>query len=300
MNNTFQQNQALVLNDPRETFIKLAIGMTGVGKTYAIILEILAYIATQKRRVYIFDTNLEEGYKRNFPRTIDANDIWKHKAIEVRRILPINPDGSPMSPEEQRAMAVWLAFNCKNCLIVYDDIDNYYRGSKGREISKLFTAYRHSSLDVILTHQSLAPIQTIEWQNCTMIRLHKTVDQVDRIKDRVPNYELLKIAQLIVDEQYDMADVFYKKQKISKEEYKKRSSFFLYVNVRRNKIIGRYSPECFRRNASKFLRMNHSRIRDFERSDAYCSNIKDKVKKNNYAIKSLVDTFQNRYYEHKG
>jgi hypothetical protein len=253
----------------RQPIITIVAGMTGIGKTYTTINEIKSYIkddpktGKRGRPFFIFDVNMEEDFKKNFPKTITKKTFNSVKKPECFRILPINENGSFMDDEDQRNMAIWLATNAFNCGLLLEDPDNYFRGRKNTKISKLFTSYRHRGTDVILHHQSLSPIETVEWQNVTLIRLHKTVDSVDVISDRVPNYTILKIAELIVNEQFTLAEDYYREKKIGEMEYKKRRSYFIYIDMRKNKIMGAFSKECFIRNARKFLNMNKRTIIDY-------------------------------------
>jgi len=286
----------------RQTLIMLVIGMTGVGKSYATIFEIIAYVrdnmktGKRGRRAYLFDVNVEPDYVKYFPRTVAPDALQSVTMPECRRVLPINPNGTAMDDAQMRGMAVHLANNVKNGLLILEDVDNYYRGSKGREISKLFTSYRHRSQDVILTHQSLSPVQTIEFQNCTMIRLHKTVDSVDRIADRVPNYEILKISELIIDEQFQLAEQYFRDGHLTEEQYQKRRSYCVLINVRTNRIIGKFSKECFRRNTKKYLNLNKKKIKDY-----IDMNVDDETGKPTYsrtqAIEKLIDELEMRYFE---
>jgi hypothetical protein len=60
------------------------------------------------------------------------------------------------------------------------------------------------------------------FQNTRVIRFHYQVDDVDRISDRVPNFELLKIAQLAVSKQYVSGN----------------QRYFINVDVREQKLYG--------------------------------------------------------------
>lgn len=284
-------------NGERESKILIAIGMTGVGKTYAIIGEIKAYLEQpNKRAVFIFDTNGEPQYAKEFPKAINLNQLHTVQRGECVRVRPLNPSGDVMSDSEMRWTSVYMVNNCKNCLLVFDDIDNYYRGSKGREISKLFTSHRHRSQDVIITHQALAPIQTIEWQNLHVIRLHKTTNSVEVIKDRVTNYDLIKIAELIVQEQHMLAEETYNEGNLSKKEYAIRKSYFVYADMRRNKIIGNFSLECFIRNTKKFINMKPNAIRNY-----MITNSKDgvPVMSQQEALSKMLKEYKMLYFEGK-
>ncbi len=250
----------------------MVIGETEVGKTYTNIIVIQNYLLAsarngQYRKALIFDTNLEPQYAVKFPRTISVANVkaWSQMPkIECRRVVPFNPDGSEMSPDEQRKTCEILGSSFRKGLLVLDDYDNYNRGSaKTRDSSKMFTSNRHRSQDLMISHQALGPISTIEWQNTTMVRLHKCSDSIDIIKDRVTAYEVLKIAELIVWEQYHLATeaIKYGKIKDGSPEARQRKGYYLFVNVRTQRISGSYSRECFIRNCHKYLRLNPPMVR---------------------------------------
>lgn len=288
--------------DARQPFILISVGMTGVGKTYAAIQEIIDYVRDNHEtgkaggKAFVFDTNFEAQYAKMFPLTATKEMVFSIQDKGCRRILPYNDEGDIMDEAEMRMMSTWMASNIKNALVVFDDIDKYYRGAKSRDISKLFMSNRHLGLDVIIQHQSLQPIPTVEWQNVTVIRLHKTVDSVDKISDRVPNAELIKIAELIVEEQFQLAEDLYRHEKIEKEEYVKRRSYFVYVNVRTNRISGAFSIECFRRNAKKYLNINKRLINDYIEMHAD-DETGEAIYNRKAAITKMIDNFETRYFD---
>lgn len=245
----------------------IAAGQTGVGKTHRALKEIENYLAAarkngQARKALIFDTNFEKQYAEKFPRTLAPKDLmaWcKSPVVECRRVLPYNIDGSEMTSLEMRQTAEFLGGKARNVMLVFDDYDKYNIGSsKTRESSSTFMSNRHRSQDLIVSHQSLNVISTAEWRNATLIRLHKCVDSVDGIKDRVNVHELLKIAELIVWEQYMLAEDAIRRGKIEPKSALayERLSFHLYVDIRSRKINGSYSWGCFVRNCRKYLRID--------------------------------------------
>ena len=88
----------------------------------------------------------------------------------------------------------------------------------------------------LISHQSIAKITTTEFQNCTWLRLHKQVDDVTRYRNRIPNYFLVRIATIIVEEQYLIGNI----------------RFFVYVNMRKLKLRG-CSREAYIRACKKYL-----------------------------------------------
>lgn len=245
----------------RQPMVILACGETGVGKTYRNKMEIKRYMrdnaesGKKGRKVLSFDTN-DDDYPEF--RTVSPDHIKALTKVSARRIRPFKKDGTPMDDDEKRGVVEKILKYYRNGLIVLDDIDHYMSGAKGQSMIGALCTVRHKGIDILLTHQSIAKISTSEWQNCTWLRIHHQVDDVTRYRDRIPKYQLVRIAQLIIDEQYDLVSTAFAQGKIDEQEYKKRKSFFIYVNMRQQKIRG-CSRAAFIRASKKFIDQEESR-----------------------------------------
>lgn len=223
----------------RQPMLMLTCGETGVGKTYRNIQEIENYMqpnpytGKKGRKVLIFDVN-DDDYER-YP-TISPEHIQEFRQIRARRIRPLTKHGDTMTVEQKRDTVERMVKQFTEGLLVLEDLDKYLVGAKGQTIVGLLTTNRHHGLDIMISHQSIAKITTTEFQNCTWLRLHKQVDDVTRYRNRIPNYFLVRIATLIVEEQYLLGN----------------SRFFVYVNMRKLKIRG-CSKEAFIRSCKKYL-----------------------------------------------
>ena len=239
----------------RQPMLLLVCGETGVGKTYRNIKEIEHYMkgdpttGRKARKVLIFDVN-DDDYQRY--RTVSPFHIKALTVVQARRIRPINRNGEVMSLEEKRDIVERMVRQFKNGLIVLEDIDKYMSGAKGQTIVGLLTTNRHSGLDIMIGHQSISKITTTEWQNCTYLRLHKQVDDVTRYKNRIPNYFLVRIATLIVEEQYALANTAFQQGRISKKAFLKHKSFFVFVDMRKLKLRG-CSRRAFIQACKKYI-----------------------------------------------
>lgn len=236
------QFQGLVLitkQDERQPMLMLVCGETGVGKTFRNILEIENYLRDNPllfrkgRKVLIFDVN-DDDYECYT--TVDPDFIRDLRLIRARRIRPLTKYGQTMSIEEKRDMVERMVKQFTDGLLVLEDLDKYMTGAKGQTIVGLLTTNRHHGLDIMISHQSIAKITTTEFQNCTWLRLHKQVDDVTRYRNRIPNYFLVRIATLIVEEQYLIGNIRY----------------FVYVNMRKLKLRG-CSVQAFIRACKKYL-----------------------------------------------
>lgn len=225
--------------DPRQPFVMLVCGETGVGKTHQNKKEIENYLKPDEvtkrigRKCLIFDVN-DDDYECYT--TVDPEHIRDLKNIAARRIRPITRYGETMSIEEKRDMVERMVKQFTDGLLVLEDLDKYMTGAKGQTIVGLLTTNRHSGLDIMISHQSIAKITTTEFQNCTWIRLHKQVDDVSRYRNRIPNYFLVRIASLIVEEQYLAGNI----------------RFFVYINMRKLQIRG-CTENAFIRCCKKYI-----------------------------------------------
>lgn len=281
----------------RQPMIMLVCGETGVGKTYRNKQEIKHYMmdnlvmGKKGRKVLAFDTN-DDDYPQFH--TVSPNHLKALTKVSSRRIRPFNPDGSPMDNDQKKEVITKIMKHYKNGLVVLDDIDHYMTGAKGQSMIGALCTVRHKGIDIVLTHQSVAKITTSEWQNCTWLRLHHQVDDVTRYRERIPKYQMVRIAQLIVDEQYELCSNAFAMGKITEQDYKIHKSFFVYVNMREQRIKG-CSRAAFIRACKKFIDQEESRKvkmllneQDFDGNNIY--------KTKNEAIVKLISE-KLRYHE---
>lgn len=246
----------------RQPMVMLVCGETGVGKTYRNRQEVAGYLqddpgsGKKGRKVLAFDTN-DDDYP-SF-RTISPDHLHLFKRVGARRIRPFNSDGSPMDDEQKRAVITKILRSYRSGLLILDDIDHYMSGAKGQAMIGALCTVRHKGMDILLTHQSIAKITTSEWQNCTWLRLHHQVDDITRYRDRIPKYHLVRIAQMIIDEQYGLAIRAFQQNRIDQQTFQKQKSFFLYVDMRRQKILG-CSKAAFIRAAKRFIDQENGRL----------------------------------------
>lgn len=239
----------------RQPMLMLVCGETGVGKSYRNKQEINKYLQTnpttgkQGRKVLAFDTN-DDDYPEF--KTVSPKYIKALKSIAPRRIRPFEKSGIPMDDNQKKKVVDTIMRDFTNGMIVLDDIDNYMSGAKGQAMIGALCTVRHKGVDVLLTHQSVARIATVEWENCTYLRLHHQVDDVTRYKSRIPKYQLVRIAQLIIDDNYEQATRAYMTGQLSEPQYNIQKSFFVYVNMRQHKISG-CSREAFIRACKRFI-----------------------------------------------
>lgn len=239
----------------RQPMIMLVCGETGVGKTYRNKQEIKKYLRDDPvkkrpgRKVLAFDTN-DDDYPEF--RSVNPNHVKALTVAAARRIRPYHIDGRPMDTADKKVVVEKILKHFRNGLVVLDDIDHYMSGAKGQSMIGALCTVRHKGIDILLTHQSIAKITTSEWQNCTWLRLHHQVDDVTRYRERIPRYALVRIAQLIVDEQYQASSRAFAAGRFSQAVFQERKSFFVYINMREQKLSG-CCRRAFIRNAKRYL-----------------------------------------------
>jgi hypothetical protein len=269
--------------DPRQPFVMLVCGETGVGKTHQNKKEIENYLKSDPttkrvgRKCLIFDVN-DDDYECYT--TVDPEHIRDLKNIAARRIRPITRYGETMSIEEKRDMVERMVKQFTNGLLVLEDLDKYMTGSKGQTIVGLLTTNRHSGLDIMISHQSIAKITTTEFQNCTWVRLHKQVDDVSRYRNRIPNYFLVRIASFIVEEQYLIGNI----------------RFFVYINMRKLLIKG-CSEKAFVKACKKYIDTEENNlIRRMTLERGFNNHLL--YKNRNEIVTKLINELL-RYHDHK-
>lgn len=290
---------------PRECTMLVLVGEVGVGKSHSVIYMAKGYVrdnphtGKKGRPVFIFDVNGEPEYAKAFPKTIIYTQVKDNLPPDVYRILPIKEDGMIMEDDEEiRQTMIYIATHSRRCAVVFDDIDAYFEGAKPRALSRLFMGFRHrGGRDVIFTHQRLSAIYPRERAGAKIISLRHTTESVESIRDRWRNPELMAIAENIVEEQYELAEIMYMKNKISEEEYRKRRAFFVEIDVRLNKIIGQYSKKCFIRNCRKYINLNNNIINKFQK--IHCDNDGKPLYDRQKSIEQIINTRMMRYFAGK-
>jgi len=265
----------------REPILMCATGKKGVGKTYQTELLIQSYIISNKktgkkgRKVLIYDINMEyTKYK-----VIGIKDIKKfsrQSKIEIRRVLPINEDGS-VSTLVQMVDILNLVINSfRGGLLVLEDINRYMIQARTTEVVGLLATNRHRDLDIICHFQSLAPLDPRMWQNTAMVRFHYQLDDVKRYKNRIPNFELFALAQCLVENKY-------------LREGDKR--FYCWVSSDENFITGNFTEIDFNKAVTEYCEKYPSKVTDVAKR--YGTGLDNRAK----ALSHINKEFKMKYFK---
>lgn len=184
-----------------------ATGKKGVGKTYTTLQVIKNYVKPNRktgkkpRKVLIYDINMEyTDFK-----VISIDDIPKYSRqskVEIRRVLPILDGGKMATLSEMLVILNQIIENFRGGMLVLEDINRYLIQSKTTDVIGLLATNRHRDLDIICHFQSLSALDPRMWQNTSFVRFHYQIDDIKRYAQRIPNFELFKIAQCLVSIKY--------------------------------------------------------------------------------------------------
>jgi len=249
------------MNATREAGMMVITGVQGVGKTYLNMHVIKDYVKdkfynkVKGRKCLIFDTNgeyTESQFDRNDisnfnVRRISLKDVedWSRtENQECRRIEAKN-----FSIKEKKEAVEFLLKIYRNGMLVLEDINTYILSvTFMEEIVGGLVNLRHRAVDVMISYQSLRPVEPRIWQNSRWIRMHYQADNVNDIKNKVTNPTLFKLAQIIVNNRYFNGD----------------KRFFVYIHNFANKIQGKFTKKEFEDACRQYLNTNKKYVKEYK------------------------------------
>ncbi len=271
--------------EQRECGMMTTTGVQGVGKTYQNMHIIHKFVQDKLtprvpgRRALILDVNGEyvrEEWEKagitNFePKRLALSDIpdwWRYGPIEARRV-----DAKDASIAQKKEALEYIVNNYRNGLLQLDDINNFILTlSNMEEIVGRIISLRHRGVDVIMSFQSLRPVEPRIWGNSRWVRMHYQADDVADIKDKVTDPILFKIAQLLVNNRYFGGD----------------ERFFCYIHNFKKKLEGDFTKEEFNIACEQYLNINQRDLKSFMRMKS--------IKSEPDAISEYLVQFNSRYY----
>ncbi len=245
----------------REAGMMACTGIQGVGKTYQNMHVIKEYVIdkfhnkVRGRKCLILDTNGEytkEQFAKNDisnfdPKRIALKDVeaWSRANIsECRRI-----DAKNIGIKEKKEILQYLLKVYRNGMLVIEDINTYILSiTHMEEIVGGLVNLRHRAVDILISYQSLRPVEPRIWQNARWIRMHYQADNVNDIKGKVNNPTLMKIAQILVNNKYMAGD----------------KRFFVYIHNFANKIEGKFSRKDFMDACRQYLNANKKYVKEYK------------------------------------
>lgn len=272
----------------RECGMMLATAIQGAGKTYQNMHLIAKYVKdkihskVKGRKSLIFDSNgeytTEEFAKNGIPnftaRTLALKDVraWCRDPkvpSECRRI-----DAKSLSIQQKKDALEYIIANVVNCQLVLEDINGYIlRVTNMEEIVGRIIKLRHIGVDIVTSFQSARAVEPRLWQNSRWIRLHFISENMDEIKDKLTNYNLFKIAQIIINKRYEEGDI----------------RFFLYITGFGRKIEGpELRLEEWREGCRRFFRLKKTEVKEHSLLNE-CSEDESRER--------LIDQYTRMYYD---
>lgn len=271
----------------REAGMMICTGIQGVGKTYQNMQIIAQYVKdklstkVRGRKCLIFDTNGEytvEQFARNNVKNFEIKRIALHDVEqwsrtenqECRRI-----DAKNLGIKEKKEAVEFLLKVYKDGMLVLEDLNTYILSvTFMEEIVGGLVNLRHRAVDVLISYQSLRPVEPRIWQNARWIRMHYQADNVNDIKGKVSNPTMMKIAQIIVNNKYFSGD----------------KRFFVYIHSFANKIEGNFKEQDFDDACRQYLNTNKKYIKEFRDMNG-CSMEE--------ALEGQVIQYREQYYGNK-
>jgi hypothetical protein len=206
------------------------------------------------RKALIFDVNDEFSSFWYFGQTrsikaLAIKDIMKfsiHPKIEVRRIRPFWDDGKKMTINDMAEVLGIILDNYRNGLLLVEDINKYLSDAMPSDLIGSLATSRHIGLDIVSHFQNIGRAGNPKiLGNLNMIRLHKTVDTVERHKNKFEEKtEILQIAEYIIDKRYREGD----------------ERFFVYVDMENMKIRGKFNREEAEEGVHQYITERYKRI----------------------------------------
>ena len=265
----------------REPILMCATGKKGVGKTFTTMNLIKSYVKGNKktgkkpRKVLIYDINMEyTDFK-----VISVKDVSKfsrQSKIEIRRVLPIMDNGKMASLSDMLSILNMIIENFRGGMLILEDINRYLIQSKTTDVIGLLATNRHRDLDIVCHFQSLSALDPRMWQNTTFVRFHYQIDDIKRYAQRVPNFEMFKIAQCLVEYRY-----------LKKNDKR----FYCYIACDENYITGNFTKFDFEIACNMFLEKNPKNVNDYQKK--FGSGLDSRKK----AIQMLIKDLNEKYYQ---
>lgn len=246
-------------SDSRSNGISVITGMQGVGKSYNLNNRVRQYAQFHKRPVIVYDVNDEYADYE----IVRWSDIKNLKGGVVRRVLPYKQKRSGSQVREIKAFDLedlrngffYLLENFRNGCLVLDDFNSYTISTRKTNILSTLTRARHHGLDIIIVLQELGKVTKDLFANSSYFVMHRQNTSLDLERKKITNFPLFKIAENIVNAQFHLVEKMNEMGKFTSEsEYKMYRSFYVEIDIKRNKIYGCTSKEMFREAIKKYLK----------------------------------------------
>lgn len=229
----------------RNYLIQCVAGAQGVGKTYTTRKIVIDYLKKHKRPVIIIDPNNDEndwGFVKEIVSDEQLFEILENKIPVIRKIIPEKDEDLDSFANK----VIDIIPQLKNCCVVLEDFSKYISSNDLVHRKKLIgsiVTIRHSKVDVIIHIQSLFEYPPKLFRNTFIYRIHYELGNIENIsKSKIIEKDLFEIAYNIVKTKY----------------INNNRNFYLYLDLRKNKIIGNITPNEFYLSAQRVISKNIS------------------------------------------
>ncbi len=241
--------------EKRNCRIVVVAGQQRIGKSNET-MRVL-FFDSQGRKGLIFDINKEYGQykvylkdgtfkickaKRIFHRDIKRFSI--QRKIEVARVITITDEGKEMTNEEIDDLLLKCLKEFRGGILLIEDLNQVFGDALPVKFSGYLTNVAHRDSDLYIHLQSVGRILPKMLQNTAFVRCHRQFEGIENSKGKLKDeYEIFKIAQIIVNTQYDSGNI----------------RFFLFVDRLGQKIIGKLSMQMLQEAVGEYL-STHKKI----------------------------------------
>ncbi len=231
----------------------------------------------KQRPVLIFDVNNEYQWTQDdksniYPKTPEDKKLTHNRPIKIkaigmdkipllshdttgmiRRFAPryekdqrdkkgkiIAKKGDDMLVSDLKLALMQILRTFRNGLLVIEDLRALFGDHIPTDVSGAITRNRHKNLDVIWHLQSLGRLLPEYWENVNYVRFHHENNSVENAKDKLPDFHLFSLAELMVDSEYGTGN----------------KRYYLYVDKDYNKLRGNYSKEGLYNAIDTYVRRN--------------------------------------------
>jgi len=284
----------------REPFFIAAIGTTGSGKTYQNIVQMRSVVMgnMQKhvapRRVLILDSNMEFrpdnkdvqqilGPYGIGIKTIHYKDVYhftRQRQVEICRIVPVDDNGRLLSGQKFAQQLNFVLENFVGGLLVCEDFKGLTGNSLNQELIQQLTTRRHAGCDTLISMQSLSMIQPTLLACLQWIRLHRTLDPVDRDQKFKGLQALLHIANNLIVNRYNQGD----------------ERFFVKISLLKSKLEGMYTQKEIEYSIRQYIYENYSST--VKKKMLWRDNNGKKLYTEESALKAVVQEYSNQYSQY--
>ena len=260
-----QQPKSKVNTDSERDFmLMIATGKKRVGKTYRTAREVESYRMNDPRsgrkgmKVLIFDIQQEPEWSKyptinydvdepdELKRASEIIKFTQSEIVEVRRLVPVRKNRQQMTADQMVSVVQTINKYYRRGMLILEDINRIITSKNQDEIIDALISTRHIQQDIVMHLQSLAGVTPRMFQNVEMIRFHKQSDPIDRYKNRIPMFSLMKIAEITVDRNYRNGN----------------ERYFVYVSPTEEKIYG-LSFDQFKESCLEYLSRYESDLRPY-------------------------------------